>query len=166
MSSRHQPAIAGPSGSSGQRRVAAAPVPPNPGDSPDSRQFYPCAPRGHGYRAAPTQRGLCTVGHPTRGVPLSKHRRASPPARTTTLRRAASPSKRHKAPLPEPVRETLVWGPVACLLVPFALVWSGIGWGTALAVGGLLALLAVLCWGALMASGMSLRNLHRQDWRR
>jgi hypothetical protein len=67
--------------------------------------------------------------------------------------------------MPEPVRETLIWYPVAVALVPLALVWSGSGWGKALAVGGLLALLGALCWVALRLSGVSLRNLDRRDER-
>ena len=68
--------------------------------------------------------------------------------------------------MPEPVRETLIWGPFALALVPFALVWSGTGIGVALAVAGLLAVLAVLCWGALSLSGLTLRGPHNHDARR
>ena len=62
--------------------------------------------------------------------------------------------------MPEPVRETLIWGPFALALVPFALVWSGAGVGVALAVGGLLTLLGLLCWAAMSLSGVTLRSAH------
>jgi hypothetical protein len=57
----------------------------------------------------------------------------------------------------------MLWLPLSCLLVPFALVWGGVGVGLAVLVGLGLAGLAIALWAILRLSGMSLRHLDGPD---
>lgn len=59
----------------------------------------------------------------------------------------------HRRGKPEQLREVLVWVPFACLLVPVVLRWSGSSWTSALLVGGLLALVALVSLTVLTVTG-------------
>jgi hypothetical protein len=67
------------------------------------------------------------------------------------------------APAPRPVREIAIWAAFGCLLVPLVLLWSGAGWRVALALGGLLALLALGCALALRITGLTLSTVDRGE---
>ena len=70
---------------------------------------------------------------------------------------------KHRRPLPEPVRDAMLWLPLGVLLVPFAMVWGGASRRTALLVALALAGLSVLLWVILRLTGMSLHHLDHGD---
>jgi hypothetical protein len=59
------------------------------------------------------------------------------------------------SPASRPARELVIWGCFGCAVVPLVLLWSGTGWRVAVAVGGLVVLLALGCAAALRFSGIS-----------
>ena len=70
---------------------------------------------------------------------------------------------RHRRPLPRSVRDTIRWGAVAVVVAMAFLAWSGTPWSTVAVVGGLLLALAVASYAALRLSGMTLRNIDRDE---
>ena len=90
---------------------------------------------------------------PTVRVASSRSRRVVFPA---AISRSAA------APLRKAARELYVWVPVATVLVPAAMRWSGASWHATLGAGALLAVLAAVCLVALALCGVPPREPRRE----